>query len=337
MIAVSAQKRSGQKEKDWHMGKRREAAQLKPERAGSRVRPTIGRISYTLLHSGKLFALLLAALSGWVLYDALQSPRYRVRVVEAPGAQALTQDDVAALANVRNQSIWYIQPTDIEARVALSPYVERVRARIVLPDRLLVTVVERKPDVRWIHDGKTYAVTWDGLVLDLAADTTAPPAAPATNPLTDTAPISGTPPLSETVSLSNTNTISSTEPISASSALTETETEPPVDAPRDFVSVVTIFDTTPNRPLKIGDHVDADALELARRVTLRAPNELPAPVTRIEWDAGLGLSLIMGEGRQVVLGKSNDLDRKLVELRYLLQENTAFKYLDLRPATPYYK
>ncbi len=36
-------------------------------------------------------------------------------------------------------------------------------------------------------------------------------------------------------------------------------------------------------------------------------------------------------------GRSDDLDRKLATLRYLLSDNTPFTYLDLRPTTPYYR
>lgn len=273
-----------------------------------------------LLRSGKLAAAVLVAVSGWLLNDALRSPRYSVRVVEAWGTQALTTEEVTALANVQATPIWYVKTDEVAARIAQSPYVEQAKARVILPDRLEVTVKERKPEVQWLHDGIAFAVTWDGLVVDHAGRK------PATAALSETAE------LSATGSLSDTNAITPTTPLSPTDGVA-----PPPAPPESFAGVVTVVDTTPNRPLKIGDRVDADALELARRVILRAPSELPAPITRIEWDAGLGISLIVGEGRQVVLGKSDDLDRKLATLRFLLHDSTPFSYLDLRPTAPYYK
>jgi len=202
--------------------------------------------------------------------------------------------------------------------------VQHAEARLVLPDRLHVHVTERKPEVRWMHDGTAYAVTWDGRVIDQVGEKPAPAVA---SPISETAALSQTQPLSETV------------PVTPSEALTETGQPDVASAPlgHDFASAVTIVDTTPNRPLKVGDHVDSDALELARRVTLRAPTELPRPIARIEWDAGLGVSLIVDDGRQVVLGKSDDLDRKLATLRWVMSDNTPYRYLDLRPNTPYYR
>jgi len=204
---------------------------------------------------------------------------------------------------------------------------------LILPDRVEVHITERKPEVRWMHDGQSYAVTWDALVVDLENRGPPAPAAPVTDTatLSNTDAISGTPPLSETAPLTPSEVLSRTTEISGTQQVMENGID------NSFNSVVTIYDTTPNRPIKIGDRVDSDALELARRVTLRAPTELPRPIKRIEWDAGLGVSLIVDDDRQVVLGKSDDLDRKMATLRFLMHDSTAYKYLDLRPTTPYYR
>lgn len=277
----------------------------------AQARPGLRRLLQRGLRSGKIVALLMLVGAGWLLYDAIYSGRYVVRAVTTEGNTALTAQDVQALAAVEGQSIWYVRDAEIEARVRQSPYVERVQAQVVLPDRVVVRVTERRPNVRWTHDGTTYAVTEDGLVL---AGTPPAPEAGATQPLTDTTGIAA-------LTISDTATIS------------ETQANLPGPA---FVSSISILDTTPNRPIKPGDVVDRDALEVARRVTLRA-DELPAPIQRIEWDAGLGVSLIVGNNQQAVIGKSDRLDEKLAILAQLLRENTAFTFLDLRPKTPYYR
>lgn len=274
----------------------------------SQAKPGVRRLLLWGLRSGKLFALLVLLGAGWTLYDALTSLRYSVRDVSAEGNIALSTADVQALAAVEGQSIWLVRDSDIEERVRQSPYVERVQALVMLPDRVVVNVKERQPDVRWTHNGTTFAVTADGLVL-----AGAPPAeaAPATAPVSDTGTVGA-------LTITGTDTISGTD----------------TAAPKP--GSIAILDTTPNRPIQPGDQIDRDALEVARRVTLRAA-ELPAPMQRIEWDAGLGVSLIVGNNQQAVIGKSDRLDEKLAILAQLLRENTAFTYLDLRPTTPYYR
>ncbi|MBV9791362.1 MAG: FtsQ-type POTRA domain-containing protein [Chloroflexi bacterium] len=288
--------------------KRREAEK---RRDSSQAKPGVRRVLLWSLRSGKLMALIVLAVAGWLLYDALTSPGYVVRAVSAQGVTALSNDDVQTLAGVTGQSIWLVRGDEIEARIRQSPYVERVTARVLLPDTVVVQVTERRPEVRWTHNGTTYAVTWDGLVL-----AGAPPSAAATQPLTTTESISAPATISETGAVSQTQ-------------------EGDVPGPA-FVSSVAIVDTTPNRELKAGDKVDPDALEVARRVTLRA-GELPAPLQRIEWDAGLGVSLIVADNKQVIIGKGERLDEKLAILAHLLHDSTPFSVLDLRTTTPYYR
>lgn len=270
----------------------RKAISMQP--AASQVRPGFRRILEALWHTGRLQAALLVLLTSWGIYDALTSPRYHITVVEAAGTQALTAENVTELADVKGEPIWEVDPNEIVERVGQSPYVEHAEAQLVLPDRVEITIVERKPDVRWSHDGTSFAVTWDGLIVD-----------------------------------------SGPKPLAATEALSGTDAAPVPEEPAAIT--LEIFDTTPNRPLKIGDRVDADALELARRIVLRAPEELPVPITRIEWDGGLGVSLIFDENRQAVFGRSDDLDRKLATLSHLLRDTTPFGYLDLRPTTPFYR
>jgi cell division protein FtsQ len=265
--------------------------------AASQVRPGFRRAIESLWHTGRLQAMLLVLFTSWGIYDALVSPRFQIAVVEAAGTQALSPEDVTNLANAKGQAIWLVEPSEIVERVAQSPYVEHAEAQLILPDRIKITIVERKPDVRWLHDGTSFAVTWDGLIVD-----------------------SGSKP----------------DLLTATGALSGTDEAPPI-APEPAAITLEIVDTTPNRPLKIGDHVDADALELARRVLLRAPAELPVPLTRIEWDAGLGVSLIFAENKQAVFGRSDDLDRKLATVSFMLRDNTPFTYLDVRSTTPFYR
>jgi cell division protein FtsQ len=279
----------------------------KPEtRNSSQARPGLRRVLEWSLKTGKLIALLVLGVAGWLLYDALTSPQYVVRTVSAQGLTALSVENVQQLADVTGRPIWFVDDAGVEARVSQSPYVEQVNAHVILPDRVVVEVKERRPDVRWTHGGNTYAVTWDGLVLDRAAD------GAATQPVSDTSGLIGPLTITRTATMSDTQAVE-----------------------KPALAAVSIVDTTPNRELKPGDRVDVDALEVARRVSLRAA-ELPTPPERIEWDAGLGVSLIVG-GKQAVVGKSDRLDEKLAILAQLLRDGTPFSYLDLRPTTPFYR
>jgi cell division protein FtsQ len=98
-----------------------------------------------------------------------------------------------------------------------------------------------------------------------------------------------------------------------------------------------IVDTTSHTPLQPMDHVDLDAMNVARALALRLPNELNFTPQMIGWDIALGVYVKSSSGQTIVFGQSEHLDRKLAFLRHLLEDGTAFTYLDLRPSNPFYR
>lgn len=100
--------------------------------------------------------------------------------------------------------------------------------------------------------------------------------------------------------------------------------------------VLVIVDNS-NLQLQPGDRLDPDALNLSRTLAVRLPGELGFTPAQIGWDIGLGVYARSGAGQTIVFGQSEALDRKLAVLNYLLQDGTAFTYLDLRSSTPYYQ
>ncbi len=257
------------------------------------------RMLWNSVYNGKLLALVVLVAVTWLMVSLLISERYRVRHFKLEGGEALTEADVAALVGLKGRSVWFVQTDEVESRVRRSPYVEHAQVRLGLPDTVLVRVTERRPEIQWIHAGTSYAVSQDGLVLA---------AMPISQPVTDTARLRNG----------------------------EAGAPAPSEAPgATSADSIVIVDTTPDRVLAPGDQVDADALEVARRVIIRR-SELPAPLQRIEWNATVGVSLII-DNKQAVIGTSERLDEKLAIIAQLLRDKTRFSYLDLRPATPYYR
>ncbi len=100
--------------------------------------------------------------------------------------------------------------------------------------------------------------------------------------------------------------------------------------------VLVIADTS-HLELKPNDLVDVDAVHLAQELALRLPVELGLTPAQIGWDYGLGVFVRGPLGQTIVFGQSENLDRKLAILNVLLQDQTAFTYLDLRSSNPFYQ
>jgi len=141
-------------------------------RAGSDVRPGPRRAVGSWFASGRIISLLLLlAAVGGLLYIAT-APRFTVRAITVDGAQAMKSSAVADLAGVHGQSIWLVDTRQIVERLKSSAYIEQAQASVTLPDRLAISVTERRPEVRWLSGGTLYLLDASGRVLD--TDTTGP-------------------------------------------------------------------------------------------------------------------------------------------------------------------
>lgn len=286
------------------------------------------------MRNGQLPALLLLISASGLLYATLTSPRYVVQHVVLEGGNALTQDDVEALAGVQGEPIWQVRPQDVELRVEQSPYVEDADAHVLLPATVVVQVRERQPAMRWHHNGSTYEVAQDGRILAEVTSASPPEPLGNTGVLTDSEVLTGTDALANAEVMTGTEIVTSSEALTNTMPVSPTESLEPTPSFQDGDTIV-VVDITPNRELKPNDYVDADALEVARRVALRA-EELPEPLQRITWEQNIGIVLEVGN-RTAVIGSSERLDEKLAILVQVLQNETAFSYLDLRPTAPYYR
>ena len=247
---------------------------------GSAVRPGTRQILGRLLVSGKLVSMLLLAGSLAALWALFTSPAYSVQQIEVRGNRALGEDVVAQLSGLRGQPIWFASAANAAQGLLSSAYVEQASVELALPDKAIVTLVERQPDMRWQLGGVQYLVDSAGKVLEAARE----PAPPGTLVIQD--------------ARCNTGACAGMQP---------------------------------------NDQVDPDALELSRRLALRLPEDLKLTPALVGWDIALGVYVKTSAGQSIVFGQTKDFERKIALLGYLLSDNTAFTYLDLRPANPFYR
>jgi cell division protein FtsQ len=97
-----------------------------------------------------------------------------------------------------------------------------------------------------------------------------------------------------------------------------------------------VVDDRSGKPVQANDRLDPTMLDLARDLSLRLPAELGQTEGRIAWATDTGIVVEL-PSKTIIVGRNNDLDRKLSILGMLLRDGTAFTLLDLRPDTPYYR
>ncbi len=242
---------------------------------GSHVRAGPRRVLVAWLRTGRIFSLgvFLAAIGMLIFF--FTSPRFYVWQMDVAGNNALKSEIISDLSQLRGTPIWFVDTDAAAERLLQNAYIERVSINVALPDHATITVVERKPEVRWQLGSSQFLVDNHGTVLDVAQEMPEP-------------------------------------------------------------GTLVIVDTTLHT-LQPKDRVDADALQLAQVLALRLPGELNFTPAQIGWDLGLGVFVTSSSNQTIIFGQSDNLDRKLAILNFLLTDGTAFTYLDLRPSNPFYQ
>jgi cell division protein FtsQ len=143
-----------------------------PTRKGSTVKPGARRVAGSWLVTGRVVSLLLLLASLGGLAYIFTAPQFTVQRVHVDGAQVIETDAIVSLADANNRSIWFVDTQQIVERLQTNAYIEQAQAYVMLPDRLVISVSERRPEVRWQVNGARYLVDRDGRVLGV--DGTAP-------------------------------------------------------------------------------------------------------------------------------------------------------------------
>ena len=111
-----------------------------------------------LFASWRLVSISVAFLLGIVIYLALYLPFFRVPNATVLGNNRLTREEIESVTGVIGQSIFTVQPNEVEARLRMYfPELLSAQVKVYLPNHVYITVDERQPVILWQQDG---GYTW---------------------------------------------------------------------------------------------------------------------------------------------------------------------------------
>jgi hypothetical protein len=117
-----------------------------------------GIANQRLFASWRIVSISVAALLGIVIYLALYLPFFRVPNATVLGNNRLTREEIESVTGVIGQSIFTVQPKEVEARLRMYyPELLSAQAKVYLPNHVYITVNERQPVIMWEQDG---GYTW---------------------------------------------------------------------------------------------------------------------------------------------------------------------------------
>lgn len=124
-------------------------------RGFSVARPNLGK---------RLPSFLLVALLGAALYFAFNAPLLQVMQAQVTGNQMLPPEEINAVLNISGQPAFLLVPSKLETQLRLTfPEITYARVDVTLPNTVSVSVIERKPVIRWEQGSSFTWVSEDGV------------------------------------------------------------------------------------------------------------------------------------------------------------------------------
>ncbi|MCG3210628.1 MAG: Cell division protein FtsQ [Anaerolineae bacterium] len=109
----------------------------------------------------------LAALGGLglLLYWLFTLPAFFVYGADISGNQALSRLEIYRASGIDSQSVFWLNPEQVAAKIAALPNIKSAEVTITLPARVSIAVTERKPQVLWQTGDKVWWVDQEGTVV----------------------------------------------------------------------------------------------------------------------------------------------------------------------------
>lgn len=111
----------------------------------------------------RLLSVLLIGILGFSIYFLWSSPFFNVEEIDVTGLGRISSIELEAVANVVGKSIIFVNPQKIEqVLLAAFPEIENIKVETEVPNKVSAKIVERRPVLTWLQDGKTYLIDETG-------------------------------------------------------------------------------------------------------------------------------------------------------------------------------
>jgi cell division protein FtsQ len=145
----------------------------RPRRRRQGARARVRRLAGVVLTT-VLVAVLLGAGVHWLL----TTDRFAVKSVEVRGTSRVSPEQILEAADIpRGANIFRLDTTDVSGRVASLPEVRRADVVRELPDRVVISVEERRP-FTLVHSGRLHWMDEEGRLLGASLATAVAPPMP---------------------------------------------------------------------------------------------------------------------------------------------------------------
>lgn len=105
----------------------------------------------------------------WLLNDG----QFYVTRAEVVGRQTIPLKEIYTMTGVLGLHLFWVDPVALEVKLAAAPSIASADVTVGWPDRVRITLVERKPVAVWQQAGASHWVAADGLLMPARSETVA--------------------------------------------------------------------------------------------------------------------------------------------------------------------
>jgi cell division protein FtsQ len=113
----------------------------------------------------RLSGLILLAGLGGTLYFLFNTPIFFVYDAEIRDNAAVSAREIYLASKIDSQSVFWIDPAEIARRVKSLPNIKSATVSVFLPAKVIIQVVERRPELLWQTEDKIWWVDQEGTIV----------------------------------------------------------------------------------------------------------------------------------------------------------------------------
>jgi cell division septal protein FtsQ len=131
-------------------------------------KPRLRFPSFRFMRTGaRIPAFLLLSITVWGFLTIYSSPDFQIDLPDISGIQYVSPSRVRTIAGVKGQSIFEVDPGEIESVLESLPEIKNAEVTVSWPNRVEIAIEERRPVIAWNDAGQTWILSADGLAFYL--------------------------------------------------------------------------------------------------------------------------------------------------------------------------
>jgi len=122
-------------------------------------------LKFWQLRGASIAGIVVLVLLGWVFYSLFATPSFYVYGATIKGNSAVSAREIYTVSQIDSQSIFWVNPAQVAARVSALPNIKSAQVSVALPAHVVIDVVERRTPLLWQAGEQVWWVDQEGTIV----------------------------------------------------------------------------------------------------------------------------------------------------------------------------